>query len=206
VRFVAFDLLWFDAHDLRPLDLATRTATLRQVATPGGLVEVSVPLEGDADELLATACAAGWEGLVAKRLASTYQPRRSRDWCKLKCTASQEVVVGGWTEPSGSRTGLGALLVGVHDDTGLRYAGKVGSGFDHDVLRDLPRLLGGLERPSSPFVDAVREPTAHWIEPQLVAQVTFAEWSDGGRLRHPRFDGLRDDKDPRSVVREAPPR
>jgi bifunctional non-homologous end joining protein LigD len=205
VRFVAFDLLWFDAHDLRPLDLASRLATLRQVVAPGGLVDVSQPLDGEASELLASACAAGWEGLVAKRLASTYQAKRSRDWCKLKCTASQEVVIGGWTEPSGSRTGLGALLVGVHDERGLRYAGKVGSGFDHDALRALPRLLGELEQPTSPFVDPVRERGAHWTHPQLVAQVTFGEWSDGGRLRHPRFDGLRADKDPASVVRESPP-
>lgn len=202
VRFVAFDLLWFDAHDLRPLDLATRTATLREVVRPGGPIEVAEPLEGTAAELLDHACAAGWEGVMAKRLGSTYQPRRSKDWCKLKCTASQEVVVGGWTEPSGSRTGLGALLVGVHDDRGLRYAGKVGSGFDRDALRALPQLLGELERPTSPFVDVVRERGAHWIAPELVAQVTFSEWSEGGRLRHPRFDGLRSDKDPASVVRE----
>jgi bifunctional non-homologous end joining protein LigD len=203
VRFVAFDLLWFDAHDLRPLDLAARTATLRDIVRPEGLIEVAEPLVGSAEELFARACASGWEGLMAKRLGSTYQPKRSKDWCKLKCTASQQVVVGGWTEPSGSRTGVGALLVGVHDDRGLRYAGKVGSGFDHEALRTLPRVLGERERPTSPFVDVVRERGAHWIEPVLVAQVTFSEWSDGGRLRHPRFDGLRTDEDPASVVREA---
>ncbi|HRW39853.1 MAG: non-homologous end-joining DNA ligase [Acidimicrobiales bacterium] len=202
VRLVAFDLLWFDDHDLRPLDLASRTEALRQVVRPGGLVEVAEPLHGDPAELLARACAAGWEGLVAKRLGSSYQPRRSRDWRKLKCTASQEVVVGGWTEPSGSRTGLGALLVGVHDETGLRYAGKVGTGFDTDDLRTLPRALTAIERSSSPFVDRVKERTAHWVEPQLVAAVEFGEWSEGGRLRHPSFQGLRVDKDPADVVRE----
>lgn len=202
VRFVAFDLLWFDAHDLRPLDLGSRTEMLRQVVEPGGLVELTEALEGDPAELLAHACAAGWEGLMAKRIGSTYQPRRSRDWRKLKCTASQEVVVGGWTEPSGSRTGLGALLVGVHDGSGLRYAGKVGTGFDTEALRTLPRLLADLERPTSPFVDPVKERTAHWIDPQLVAAVEFGEWSEGGRLRHPSFQGLRTDKDPRQVVRE----
>lgn len=202
VRFVAFDLLWFDAHDLRPLDLASRIATLRQVVAPGGLVELAAPLQGDPVDLLARACADGWEGLMAKRLGSTYQPRRSKDWRKLKCTASQEVVVGGWTEPSGSRTGLGALLVGVHDETGLRYAGKVGTGFDAEALRTLPRLLTEIERPTSPFVDPVKERTAHWVEPQLVAAVEFGEWSEGGRLRHPSFQGLRTDKVPAEVVRE----
>lgn len=202
VRFVAFDLLWFDAHDLRPLDLASRTGALRQVVQPGGLVELAESLEGDPAELLARACAEGWEGLMAKRLGSTYQPRRSKDWRKLKCTASQEVVVGGWTEPSGSRTGLGALLVGVHDERGLRYAGKVGTGFDTEALRTLPRLLTAIERPTSPFVDPVKERSAHWVEPQLVAAVEFGEWSEGGRLRHPSFQGLRTDKDPATVVRE----
>ncbi|MEZ5183354.1 MAG: hypothetical protein R2702_16000 [Acidimicrobiales bacterium] len=123
VRFAAFDLLWFDEHDLRP-------STSRHAPRPSGrwcgpgARRGRPALHGDPAALLARACAAGWEGLMAKRLASTYQPRRSRDWRKLKCTASQEVVVGGWTEPSGSRTGLGALLVGVHDETGLRYAGR----------------------------------------------------------------------------------
>jgi bifunctional non-homologous end joining protein LigD len=204
VRFVAFDLLWFDQHDLRPLDLASRRAALDEVLAPGGLVDRSVPLEGDGPSLFDAACAAGWEGLIAKRLGSRYLAKRSRDWCKLKCTASQEVVIGGWTEPSGSRTGLGALLVGVHDERGLRYAGKVGTGFDADALRTLPAALGAIERPTSPFVDPVKERTAHWVAPQLVAQVSFVEWSDAGRLRHPSFGGLRTDKDPVSVVREVP--
>ena len=139
---------------------------------------------------------------MAKRLGSTYQARRSKDWRKLKCTASQEVVVGGWTEPSGSRTGLGALLVGVHDETGLRYAGKVGTGFDTEALRTLPKALTAIERPTSPFVDVVKERTAHWVEPRLVAAVEFGEWSEAGRLRHPSFGGLRTDKAPADVVRE----
>ncbi|MCB1039431.1 MAG: non-homologous end-joining DNA ligase [Acidimicrobiales bacterium] len=205
VGFVAFDLLWFADHDLRPLDLDTRVSTLREVVTPGGLVALSEPLEGDGPALLADACARGWEGLVAKRRGSTYVGRRSGDWRKIKCTRSQEVVVGGWTDPQGSRDGLGALLVGVHDAAGLRYAGRVGTGFDAEALRALPPVLASLERVTSPFVDAVRERGAHWIEPQIVIQVDFREWSDAGRLRNPSFRGLRDDKQASEVIREGQP-
>ena len=163
--------------------------------------------EGDTERRFAEACAAGWEGLIAKVADAPYVGGRSRDWLKLKCLAEQEVVVGGWTEPRGSRTGLGALLVGVHDETRvLRYAGKVGTGFGRATLDSLVARLAPLERDTSPFAEPIKPRVAgvHWAEPRLVAQVAFQEWTRAGRLRQPRFLGLREDKAPEEVVRELP--
>lgn len=202
VRLVVFDLLWFEGNDLRPLPLVERRAALDEVLRFDGAILRSDPIEGDAEELLAAACGLGWEGLIAKRAASSYQGRRSRDWLKLKCVHRQEVVVGGWTDPKGARAGLGALLVGVHDAEGLRYAGKVGTGFDDATLRSLHAELLAVEVAERPFVEAVREPGAHWVAPTLVVEVGFGEWSAAGRLRHPRYLGRRPDKDPAEVVRE----
>lgn len=203
LRYVVFDLLWFDGHDLRPLDLAARIDALRQVVVPGGVVQVAEQIEGEAGELLDAACGLGWEGLIAKRSAAPYQARRSRDWLKLKCRHEQEFVVGGFTEPSGSRSGFGALLVGVHDaDGALRYAGKVGTGFDEAELRSLDERVRAREQPERPFADVVRERGARWVRPELVVQVAFGEWTESAKLRHPRYLGLRVDKDPAEVVRE----
>ena len=141
---------------------------------------------------------------MAKRADAPYTHGRSRDWLKFKCDAEQELVIGGYTAPRGSRTELGALLVGHFDDGRLRYAGKVGTGFSHATLRDLAGRLSPLRREDSPFADEIRERSITWVEPELVAQVGFSEWTRDGRLRHPRFLGLRDDKDAREVVRERP--
>ena len=132
-----------------------------------------------------------------------YTHGRSRDWLKFKCSAEQELVVGGFTAPKGSRAELGALLLGHFEDGRLRYAGKVGTGFTEATLRDLAARLAPLRRADSPFADPVREPRTTWVEPRLVAQIGFTEWTRDGRLRHPRFLGLRDDKDAREVVREG---
>lgn len=202
VQYVVFDLLWFDGHDVRPLGLEARQDALREVLDPGGPIVLSEALPGDAEALLAAACGLGWEGLIAKRRGSPYQPRRSKDWLKLKCVHAQEVVVGGYTEPKGSRTGLGALLVGVYDGEGLRYAGKVGTGFDAATLSALYRELHAMEQPDSPFAGKVKEPTVHWVAPTMVVQVGFGEWTSAGHLRHPRYLGRRPDKDPKDVVRE----
>lgn len=205
VRFVVFDLLWFAGHDIRSLPLDARQAALREVLEPGGPIVLSEGLPGDAEALLAEACRRGWEGLIAKRTGSSYQSRRSKDWLKLKCVRRQEAVVGGFTDPKGSRSGLGALLVGVYDGPDLRYAGKVGTGFDAATLTSLYRRLQPLEQPASPFADVVREPAVHWVAPELVVEVGFGEWTSSGRLRHPRYLGLRPDKDPVDVVREPSP-
>ncbi len=156
----------------------------------------------DGEALFRRACAAGWEGLIAKRADAPYTHGRSRDWLKFKCAAEQELVIGGFTAPRGSRQELGALLLGYFDDGRLRYAGKVGTGFTQATLRDLAARLAPLRRADPPFADAPRLRDATWVEPRLVAQIGFTEWTRDGRLRHPRFLGLRDDKDAREVVRE----
>lgn len=203
VTYVAFDLLWLGEQDVRPLPLRSRRALLEQVLEPGDVVRLSDVLEGDPPAARARAEAEGWEGLIAKRASSTYQGRRSRDWLKLKLVRQQEVVVIGFTEPTGTRPALGALLVGYHEDGRLRYGGKVGTGFRHATLVELRARLDAMEVDAPPVPDPPREPTAHWVRPELVAQVGFGEWSRSGRLRHPRFLGLRDDKDPADVVREG---
>jgi len=205
VLFV-FDVLHLDGEDLTGLPLVERKQRLGKLIGERGVVRRVRHLEGDPMDLLRQACGDGWEGLIAKRADGPYRSGRSSDWLKLKCSASQELVIGGWTDPKGSRSAFGALLVGYHDDAGLRYAGKVGTGFDTATLAEVHRLLTERARDTSPFVDRVREKGAHWAEPELVANIAFTEWTDDGKLRHPRFEGLRPDKDPRTVVREAPAR
>jgi ATP-dependent DNA ligase len=152
--------------------------------------------------MFSEACRKGWEGVIAKRADSPYRQTRSRDWLKFKCSAEQELVIGGFTAPKGSRTDLGALLVGYYEDGRLRYAGKVGTGFTRATLADLAARLEPLRRETSPFADEVRERTATWVEPRLVGEVGFSEWTRDGRLRHPKFLGLREDKPAEEVVRE----
>jgi bifunctional non-homologous end joining protein LigD len=205
VTYVAFDLLWLAGQDLRDLPLRDRLTLLHSAIDPVDVLLLSESLVGDPADLLHTACAEGWEGLIAKRAGSRYQGRRSRDWLKLKCAAAQEMVVVGFTEPQGSRVGLGALLLGYHEDGRLRYGGKVGTGFSHAALRSLRATLDDMEVDTPPIADPPREKVAHWVRPELVAQVEFGEWTRDGRLRHPRYLGLRDDKDPTDVVRESPP-
>jgi bifunctional non-homologous end joining protein LigD len=160
-------------------------------------------LTGDGASLLARACAQEWEGLIAKRLGTPYASTRSRDWLKLKCTRAQELVVGGFTAPRGSRTDLGALLVGHFEGERLRYAGKVGTGFTRATLQELTDRLAPLVRETSPFEPEKAIPrAATWVEPELVAQIAFMEWTPDGRLRHPSFLGLRSDKSAGEVVRE----
>jgi ATP-dependent DNA ligase len=143
--------------------------------------------------------------LIAKRADSTYLAGRSKNWLKLKCLGEEEFVVGGYTDPTGSRTDFGALLVGYYEGESLRYAGKVGTGFSGAALRKLGPRLRSMERAEPAFVDARPVPPGtHWIRPELVAEIAFAEWTTRGRLRQPRFLGLRDDKDPAEVTRERP--
>jgi len=209
VFFYIFDVLWLDGQDVRALPLRTRKRLLRDAlrfeARP---LRFSTHRNGDGQAFFAEACRKGWEGLVAKRADSPYTDKRSKDWLKLKCEQGQELVVGGFTAPKGARTDFGALLLGYYDGDRLRYAGKVGTGFDEETLRTLGERLRALRQDTAPFADAssIREPTAQWVRPELVAQLGFSEWTTAGRLRHPRFLGLRDDKPAREVVREAPSR
>jgi bifunctional non-homologous end joining protein LigD len=205
LTYCVFDLLHLDGRDTTGLMLTERQSLLASALERGGRpLSLVKPLAGDPRGLLSRACSSGWEGLVAKRTRSTYRSGRSSDWLKLKCTASQELVIGGWTDPTRSRVALGALLVGYYDAEGrLRYAGKVGTGFTNDLLRTLHEELRAREVPDSPFFDAVKEKTAHWARPELVGEVAFTEWTGDGRLRHPSFQGLRPDKAPSEVRREA---
>jgi bifunctional non-homologous end joining protein LigD len=206
VFYYVFDVLHAGGEDTTALPLRERKALLRTLLGFHGPVRLTPHRNRDGEALFREACRKGWEGLIAKRADSPYVQGRSRDWLKFKCSAEQELVIGGYTPPKGSRTDLGALLLGYYERGRLRYAGKVGTGFTRATLRDLARRLEPLERDDSPFDDEVRERGATWVEPRLVAQIGFSEWTRDGRLRHPRFLGLREDKAAEEVVREKPSR
>jgi bifunctional non-homologous end joining protein LigD len=205
VYLYAFDVVWLEGQDVRELPLRARKRLLRAALGFDGPVRLTAYRNEAGEELFAEACRKGWEGVIAKRADSPYRATRSRDWLKFKCEKGQELVIGGFTAPRGSRTELGALLLGYHDGAALRYAGKVGTGFDRATLRDLGARLRALRRDEPPFADPaeIRERGVTWVEPELVAQVAFTEWTRAGRLRHPRFLGLRGDKSAREVVRES---
>jgi DNA ligase D-like protein (predicted ligase) len=201
--YYVFDITWLDGEDVRARPLLERKALLRKALKFKDPVRLSEHRVGEGEAMFEQACREGWEGVIAKRADSPYTDKRSRDWLKFKCEQGQELVIGGYTAPRGSREELGALLVGVYDGDQLRYSGKVGTGFTRATLRDLGARLRELRREDSPFADAPRYRDATWVEPELVGQFGFAEWTRAGRLRHPRFLGLRDDKPARKVVREA---
>jgi bifunctional non-homologous end joining protein LigD len=204
VYYYVFDLLELDGEDVRALSVLERKARLRQAVQLRGPLRHTPYVRGDGEKAFRSACQRGWEGVIAKRIDSRYVATRSRDWLKLKCAYGQELVIGGWTAPKGSRTHLGALLVGYYEQGRLRYAGKVGTGFDQRTLERLGKELERRERPTSPFDDGDPPRSARWAEPELVAQIGFAEWTRDGKLRQPRYQGLRDDKPAGEVVREVP--
>ncbi|SFE41929.1 DNA ligase D [Actinopolyspora alba] len=202
IRCYLFDVLHLAGHDTTGLPLRERKKLLSSA------VEFTDPLRWtpyehtDGERYHQRACARGWEGTLAKDATAPYRHGRSRGWLKFKCVASQELVIGGFTEPTGSRPDLGALLVGYYEEDGLAYAGKVGTGFDEATLEYLRRRLDRLEREHNPFTAEVHEHGAHWVAPELVAQISFTEWTRDGKLRHPSYQGLRRDKDPSEVTRE----
>lgn len=203
IFYYLFDLLHLAGHDTRRLALRDRKRLLKAAVSFADPLRFTPHRVGSGAEWLQDVCERGWEGLIAKRATAPYPSGRSSDWLKLKCEAGQELVVGGFTDPKGERSGFGALLVGHHRDGALRYAGKVGTGFDEATLTALRERLDDLERPEPPFADPPPERGVHWVRPVLVAEVAFTEWTDEGRLRHPRFKGLRSNKDPTTVVRET---
>jgi bifunctional non-homologous end joining protein LigD len=208
LRYVVFDLLRLDGHDVRRLPLRDRQTLLREslaLRPPRSLVQ-PVRRFAPRGDVLATACAAGLEGLVCKRLDAPYQSGRHRQWLKVKCSQRQEFVVVGFTEPRGARAGIGALLLGVFDaQHRLHFAGKVGTGFGSAELLRLRAQLEPLVRADAPVVAAASVPrrSVHWVAPVLVAEVRFTEWTDDGLLRHPVYHGLRADKPARAVRRET---
>ncbi len=203
--YEVFDLLHLLGRDTTALGTRDRQRLLEQAIEQSDCLRLVDVLAGDPGKLLAEACQRHWEGLIAKHAEAAYGSGRSSDWRKLKCSANQELVIGGWTDPRGTRQRLGALLVGYHDDDGaLRYAGKVGTGFDRATLEELHNKLESRARETSPFADAPRMKAAHWVRPDLVGEFAFTEWTADGKLRHPRFQGLRTDKKASEVVRERP--
>jgi DNA ligase D-like protein (predicted ligase) len=205
VAYHVFDLLWCDGRDLTPEPLDVRREAL-------SALPLTPPLELvprlDDPSPWERACAEGWEGVIAKRRDSVYEHRRSPHWLKMKCEATQELVVGGFTDPRGSRVGLGALLVGYFEGVDFVFAGKVGTGFDTKLLLELRERLDRLEVAAPPFTKAVGLPRigAHWVRPEIVVQVAFIEWTGHGKLRHPRLLGIRPDKSAFEVVKEGTPK
>jgi bifunctional non-homologous end joining protein LigD len=202
--YFVFDLLHYDGVDLRGEPLETRKAKLRTIlAGEGPPLKMGDHMRGDGRELLKRACAMNLEGLIAKRADRPYRPGRGPDWVKLKCHRRQEMVIVGFTTPTGQRSGIGALLLAVREGSRYRYAGKVGTGFSQASLDDLSRRLSPIVVDQPPVEGAPRLRDARWVAPELVCEVRFMEWTHGGLLRHPSFEGLRDDKRPEDVVRET---
>lgn len=208
VQLYVFDLPHVDGYNLDALPLRTRKRIIR------GLFDFTAPLHftahrnEDGEAFFKQACTKGWEGVIAKRADSPYRHSRSRDWLKFKCGHGQELVIGGFTEPRGQRKGFGALLVGYYDenadDRRLHYAGKVGTGYDDEFLIDFRAKLDEHRVDKCPFADRPAGSDITWVRPRLVGEFGFTEWTGDGKLRHPRFLGLRRDKKPRDVTRETP--
>jgi DNA ligase D-like protein (predicted ligase) len=196
-----FDILWLNGHPVTALPIEQRRELLQRLPLEPPLYRVTLLDEAQPWE---RARREGWEGVIAKRRGSPYEHRRSKHWLKMKCEASQELVVGGFTDPQGTRVGLGALLVGYYQGEEFVFAGKVGTGLDTKLLLALRQRLDALEVPTTPFTRATGLPRlrAHWVRPEIVVQVAFIEWTVHGKLRHPRLLGVRTDKNPRDVIRE----
>jgi bifunctional non-homologous end joining protein LigD len=205
VFYYVFDLLHLGGYDTTDLPLRLRKRLLRRALTYRPPLRYSAHRNADGEAFHREACSRGWEGVIAKGADSRYVGRRSPDWLKFKCANQQDVVVGGFTEPAGSRIGFGALLVGYHAGGDLVYAGKVGTGYNTETLFSLRRRLDALRTDEPPFTGVrASQGGVHWVHPELVAQVAFTEWTEDAKLRHPRFLGLRRDKAPGDVVRELP--
>lgn len=204
VFFYVFDLIHLGEYNLSRLPVTGRKMLLEEALVFGEVIRFTPHREEKGLEFLQQACKDRWEGLIAKKADSRYTFGRSSNWLKFKCTNEQELVIGGYTKPGGSRKGFGSLLLGYYEGKDLLYAGKVGTGFTDDVLKELYSKMSKIETDEAPFIDAkkIRSQQVHWIRPKLVAQVSFTEWTSANKLRHPSFLGLRNDKDPREVRRE----
>jgi len=204
VYLYLFDIVFVDGYRLEDLPLRTRKKLLRAAIEFEDPIRFTSHRNERGEEYFEKACARGWEGIIAKDATKQYVHSRSRSWLKFKCGKSQELVIGGFTAPKGARKGFGALLVGYYDEGGLSYAGKVGTGYDDAFLVDFRKRLDRLSRETPPFsskTDAKGDIT--WVTPKLVGEFGFTEWTRDGKLRHPRFLGLRRDKPAKEVVRET---
>lgn len=210
--YYVFDLLYLDGQDLRPLPLTARKEALAALVTKGfpqdrPVIRLSDHVQGQGEGFYAQACRHGLEGIVSKRADAPYRSGRGKDWLKVKCLKRQEFIIAGYTDPEGARSGFGALLLAVHEGGDLVFTGRVGTGFDTTTLGTLRARLEKLERKTPPVKNPPRGAQArgvHWVKPELVAEIAFTEWTDDGSLRHPTFQGLREDKPAAEVVREEP--
>lgn len=203
LKCYVFDILYFNGFDITRLELLQRKKILEALIPKSDVIIYSDHVIGKGIKTLKEAEKKHMEGLIAKKTTSTYLVnKRSKDWLKIKISKEQEMVIGGYTDPQGSRLGFGALLLGYYEDDKFIYSGKVGTGFNDDLLKDILAKLKKLERKTSPFATVPGEKNAHWVKPQLVAQIKYSEWTETGSLRHPVFIALRDDKDPKAVTRE----
>lgn len=203
VHFYVFDLMHLDGYDLEALPLNARKRILRRLFDFESPLHFTIHRNETGEAFFEEACEKGWEGIIAKRAESPYRHSRSGDWLKFKCENGQELVIAGFTDPKGMRKGFGALLVGYYEEGELRYAGKVGTGFDDEFLEDFRGRLDEHAVDESPFADGPTGRGVTWIEPHFVGEFAFTEWTSDGKLRHPRFLGLRRDKEPAEVSREA---
>jgi ATP-dependent DNA ligase len=202
IAYHVFDILWLNGRPLISAPLEERRTLLKSLPLSTPLARVP---EVHDEKPWEAACRKGWEGVIAKLRSSPYEHRRSPYWLKMKCEASQELVVGGFTDPQGSRVGLGALLVGYFEAKDFTFAGKIGTGFNRKLLLDLRQLLDGLKTSESPFTKGTGFPRlrVHWVKPEVVVQVAFTEWTVHGKLRHARLIGIRHDKTALEVRRES---
>jgi DNA ligase D-like protein (predicted ligase) len=203
VYYYIFDLVYFNEFDITQVPLRYRKNLLRGGLSFKDPIRFVAHRNEEGESFFEEACKKGWEGIIAKEATSSYIQKRSKKWLKFKCINRQEFIIGGYTEPHGERIGFGALLLGYYEGDNLIYAGKVGTGFDDETLRKLSKKISSLERKTSPFTDFdLPGKEVHWVKVELVAQIGFEQWTDEGKLRQPRFQGLRDDKNPKDVVRE----
>ena len=205
VFYYVFDIVYLDGFDVTALELRDRKRLLRASVSFDGPLRYTAHRNTTGEAYFEQACRSGWEGVMAKRADAPYVHKRSSDWLKFKCQQGQELVIGGFTDPMRSREGFGALLLGYYRGSDFVYAGKVGTGFDGPTLRDIRRRLDALEIDHPAFTAGDPPRHAHWVRPKLVGEVRFSQWTPDGRLRHPSFLGLRDDKQAKDVVREDAP-
>jgi DNA ligase D-like protein (predicted ligase) len=206
VYFYFFDILYYQNYSLERIPLRNRKSILKKVIEWNDPIRFVSHRNELGKEYHEEACRKGWEGIIAKDGKSKYSHSRSKKWLKFKCGKSQELVIGGFTEPEGERTGFGALLVGFYKDKALQYSGKVGTGYDDDFLKEWRTKFEKIEQRASPFeeFDEDEGGSIHWVEPKYVGQFAFTEWTQDEKLRHPRFKGMRYDKAPKEVVKEKP--
>ena len=203
VYYYVFDMLYLNGNDIKELPLIKRKSILKSNITFNKQIIYTKHYKKYGLKFYEIACKKKWEGLIAKNAFSFYQNRRSKDWLKFKCGNEQEFIIVGYTEPQGSRMQLGALLLGFYDKNTLKYAGKVGTGFDRTMLQRLKNLLTPLEIELPIIVkQVIKEKNIHWVEPKIVCEIGFSEWTQNNKLRHPRFLGLRYDKESGDVIKE----